>query len=137
MNYEKVDRNRIGLIHVAKEALGIKEEDYRAMLKSNFNVTSSKELTIPQFEKLMDIYKKLGFKSKYITLNQKKNIQKKSKMLWGEQVDAKLKDFIMQQVGYDVPLAKLTVKEAQKVVNGLDKVIEWKNKEKKSENRTY
>lgn len=128
MGYEKMDKNRIGLIHVAKETLGIKDADYRAMLKSNFNVTSSKELTIPQFEKLMDIYKKLGFKSKYMTLNQKKNIQKKSKMLWGEQADAKLKDFIMQQVGYDIPLTRLTVKEAQDVINGLDKIIEWKNK---------
>lgn len=130
MNYEKVDRNRIGLIHVAKEALGIKDADYRAMLKSNFNVISSKELTIPQFEKLMEIYKKLGFKSKYLTLNQKKNIQKKIKMLWGEQADTRLKDFIMQQVGYDVPLVRLTVKEAQAVINGLDKVIEWKGKGK-------
>lgn len=130
MAYEKIDKNRIGLIHVAKEALGIKDEDYRVMLKSNFNVASSKDLTIPQFERLMDMYKKLGFKSKYITLNQKKNIQKKIKMLWGEQADAKLKDFIMQQVGYDVPLVRLTVKEAQAVINGLDKVIEWKGKGK-------
>lgn len=130
MIYEKVDRNRIGLIHVAKETLGIKEEDYRAMLKSNFNVTSSKDLTIPQFEKLMEIYKKLGFKSKYITLNQKKNIQKKSKILWKEQTDIKLKNFIMQQVGYDISLTRLTVKEAQVVINGLDKVIEWKGKGK-------
>lgn len=130
MTYEKIDKNRIGLIHVAKEALGIKDEDYRVMLKSNFNVASSKDLTIPQFERLMDMYKKLGFKSKYLTLNQKKNIQKKSKMLWGEQADAKLKDFIMQQVGYDVPLVRLTVKEAQAVINGLDKVIEWKGKGK-------
>lgn len=135
MIYEKVDRNRIGLIHVAKETLGIKEEDYRAMLKSNFNVTSSKDLTIPQFEKLMEIYKKLGFKSKYITLNQKKNIQKKSKILWKEQTDIKLKNFIMQQVGYDIPLARLTVKEAQVVINGLDKVIEWKGKGKYDEKK--
>lgn len=131
MAYEKIDRNRIGLIHVAKEALGIKEEDYRAMLKSSFNVMSSKDLTVPQFLKLMEIYKKLGFKSKYLTFNQKKNIQKKSKMLWGEQVDVKLKDFIMQQVGYDVPLVRLTVKEAQDVINGLDKILEWKSKVKK------
>lgn len=128
MAYEKIDRNRIGLIHVAKEALGIKEEDYRAMLKSNFNVISSKDLTVPQFLKLMEIYKKLGFKSKYLTFNQKKNIQKKSKILWREQADTRLKDFIMQQVGYDVPLVKLTVKEAQDVINGLDKAIEWKRK---------
>lgn len=135
MIYEKVDRNRIGLIHVAKETLGIKEEDYRAMLKSNFNVTSSKDLTIPQFEKLMEIYKRLGFKSKYITLNQKKNIQKKSKILWKEQTDIKLKNFIMQQVGYDISLTRLTVKEAQVVINGLDKVIEWKGKEKYDEKK--
>lgn len=130
MGYEKIDKNRIGLIHVAKEALGIKEEDYRAMLKSNFNVTSSKDLTIPQFERLMEIYKKLGFKSKYLTLKQKSNIQKKSKILWKEQADIKLKNFIMQQVGYDIPLARLTVKEAQMVINGLDKVIEWKGEGK-------
>lgn len=132
MAYEKIDRNRIGLIHIAKEALGIKEEDYRAMLKSNFNVISSKDLTVPQFLKLMEIYKKLGFKSKYLTFNQKKNIQKKSKILWREQADTRLKDFIMQQVGYDVPLVKLTVKEAQDVINGLDKILEWKSKGKKA-----
>lgn len=130
MVYKKIDKNRIGLIHVAKEALGIKDTNYKAMLKSNFNVMSSKDLTVPQFERLMDIYKKLGFKSKYITLNQKKNIQKKSKMLWREQVDTRLKNFIMQQVGYDVPLVRLTVKEAQAVINGLDKAIEWKGKGK-------
>ena len=101
------------------------------MLKTNFNVTSSKELTVPQFERLMEIYKNLGFKSKYLTFNQKKNIQKKVKFLWGETTDEKLKDFIMKQVGYDIPLVRLTVAQAQNVINGLDKIIEWKSKVKK------
>lgn len=131
MTYEKIDRSRIGLIHVINGELKIPDENYRIMLKTNFNVTSSKDLTIPQFERLMEIYKNLGFKSKYLTFNQKKNIQKKIKFLWGETPDEKLKDFILKQVGYDIPLARLTVKEAQDVINGLDKIIEWKSKVKK------
>lgn len=132
MIYEKVDRNRIGLIHVAKETLGIKEEDYRAMLKSNFNVTSSKDLTIPQFKALMEIFEKLGYKSKYLTRKQLSNILNKAKIYWGKDFNKELKAFIKKQTGQEKQLGRLLVKEAQDVINGLDKMIDWKNKGKKT-----
>ena len=91
MIYEKVDRNKIALIHAAKAEIKMTEDNYRTVLKSRFNVTTSKDLTIPQ-----------------------------------------LKAFIKKQTGQEKQLGRLLVKEAQDVINGLDKMIDWKNKGKKT-----
>lgn len=131
MVYEKIDRNRIALIHTAKTEVNMREDNYRIILKNTFNVDTCKDLTIPQFNKLMEIFKELGFKGKYLTFNQKKNIQKKSEALWGKEYETKLKELVMKQIGYDIPIGRLTVKEGQNIINALEKILEWKSKVKK------
>ncbi|MBN2546548.1 MAG: regulatory protein GemA [Spirochaetes bacterium] len=57
-----IDRAKISLIHIAKTQLNLNEETYRSIL-SGIGVLSSKELTVDGFKKLMEAFKKLGFKS--------------------------------------------------------------------------
>ena len=132
MIYEKVDRNKIALIHAAKAEIKMTEDNYRTVLKSRFNVTTSKDLTIPQFKALMEIFEKLGYKSKYLTRKQLSNILNKAKIYWGKDFNKELKAFIKKQPGQEKQLGRLLVKEAQDVINGLDKMIDWKNKGKKT-----
>lgn len=51
----------IQLIHVAKTQLGLDDELYREVLESCTGKTSSKELTIPQLEAVLNRMKQLGF----------------------------------------------------------------------------
>lgn len=37
----------------------------------------------------------------------------------------------MKQIGYDIPIGRLTVKEGQNIINALEKILEWKSKVKK------
>jgi len=55
------NKRQTALIHTAKTRLGIKEEDYRAML-SGFGVESSKDLNTSQVQELMQFFESLGFK---------------------------------------------------------------------------
>lgn len=59
MVYEKIDKNRIALIHAAKIEVNMTEDNYRIILKNTFNVDTCKDLTIPQFNKLMETFKKI------------------------------------------------------------------------------
>ncbi|MHD0318737.1 phage protein GemA/Gp16 family protein [Fusobacterium sp. THCT1E2] len=59
MVYEKIDKNRIALIHAAKIEVNMTEDNYRIILKNTFNVDTCKDLTISQFNKLMETFKKI------------------------------------------------------------------------------
>jgi hypothetical protein len=48
-------------IHIAKKDMGLTEDQYEAML-SGMKVTSAKELTIPQMEKLVEYLKHYGWR---------------------------------------------------------------------------
>jgi phage gp16-like protein len=58
-----IDKKEIAVIHIAKTQLGISEEDYRAILKQQCGVESSKQLDKRGLATLMDYFAKLGFKS--------------------------------------------------------------------------
>lgn len=58
----KINKEEIALIHVAKAKLKLTEDNYRDIL-SDFNVSTSKDLDIQQFNNLMKVFEKLGFKS--------------------------------------------------------------------------
>ncbi|MBN2547482.1 MAG: regulatory protein GemA [Spirochaetes bacterium] len=82
-----VDQTKISLIHIAKAQLKLTEESYRSIL-SGVGVLSSKELSIDGFKRLMDVFKKLGFKS-YSYKNRKKYQRQKEinkyvgNQIWG------------------------------------------------------
>lgn len=51
------------VIHVAKTALRLRDEEYRALLKAEAGVASSADLDAAGFERLMKRFEKLGFVS--------------------------------------------------------------------------
>lgn len=51
----------IQLIHIGKSQLGLDDELYREILESCTGKTSSKQLSIPQLEAVLDRMKQLGF----------------------------------------------------------------------------
>jgi len=54
----------IRLIHVAKQKVGLTEEEYRALLEGISGKTSSTELTITELEAVLKAFKRLGFQVK-------------------------------------------------------------------------
>lgn len=61
------DRRRamIGKLHIARQQIGMAEEDYRAMLsRCADGKTSSTQLTLPQLDKALAKMKRLGFMPK-------------------------------------------------------------------------
>lgn len=54
---------QLALIHIAKNKLGIDDDLYRDILKAYFKVDTSKKLNQRQFDELLNIFNKSGFKS--------------------------------------------------------------------------
>lgn len=55
--------SKLKLIHIAKRALGMTDEDYRALLLRVGGVKSSSELTLEGFDAVMAEFNRLGFTS--------------------------------------------------------------------------
>lgn len=60
MKSEKIGNKAIQIIHIAKSQLMMKDSEYRTLLKS-FGVTTSKDLTPSQYEKLLHKFQADGF----------------------------------------------------------------------------
>lgn len=58
---------KIALLHVAKRALRLTDDDYRAMLMQAAGVESAKELDLLGFERVLAHLTRLGFKSTWST----------------------------------------------------------------------
>lgn len=58
-----MSKKHLSLIHVARNQLGLTEEDYRAVLLNVAGVSSSRDLTDSAFEAIMEHFQRLGFKS--------------------------------------------------------------------------
>ena len=62
----KTERQRRGLlakVHIARKDLGLDEELYRDVIESMFDVRSAGDLTIPQLERLVGVFKQWGFRA--------------------------------------------------------------------------
>ncbi len=59
----KIDRDKLSLIHVARAALRMNEDDYRGLLQRVAGVESSKDLDSAGFDAVMTEYSRLGFES--------------------------------------------------------------------------
>ena len=59
-----VENRHLRLLHVARRQVGIEEDDWRALLMNVAGVESSKDLTLAQFNELVDALKRMGFESK-------------------------------------------------------------------------
>lgn len=78
----KINKSKISLIHLAKNKLGLSEENYRSIL-SGLGVSSSKELTSGGFMHLMDTFKKLGFKSRSFKERKHYKHEYDKNQIWG------------------------------------------------------
>ena len=58
-----VSKQQIALLHVAKKELSLQDEDYRSILLLYGGVESSKHITLEGFERVMEHFERLGFKS--------------------------------------------------------------------------
>ncbi|WP_350654829.1 regulatory protein GemA [Pseudoalteromonas sp. D48-MNA-CIBAN-0056] len=54
----------IQLIHIAKGQLGLDDETYRAALLGSAGKTSCSQMSLPELNKVLDHFKKAGFKAK-------------------------------------------------------------------------
>jgi phage gp16-like protein len=52
---------KLAKIHIAKKALAITDDEYRAILEAKFGVESSKKLKLPQLEQLVGHFQALGW----------------------------------------------------------------------------
>ncbi len=57
-------RKQLTLVHLAKAQTGITEESYRDLLASRWKVASSKDLSHPQLDELLKVFRSLGFRAK-------------------------------------------------------------------------
>jgi hypothetical protein len=57
----KIGNKELAIIHIAKAQCGWSDAEYRHVLKDGFGVTSSKQLTSKQADKLMGLFKADGF----------------------------------------------------------------------------
>jgi hypothetical protein len=63
---DKTHRRRNGLlalVHIGKKELGLRDDEYRDVLKY-WGVTTSAEMSIPELEELVEYFESLGFKKK-------------------------------------------------------------------------
>lgn len=64
-----LSRNKIAVIQVARQQLGLTEEDYRGILRNCGGVASSKDLSDDGFEAVMFRFSQLGFRSTWNRAN--------------------------------------------------------------------
>jgi len=71
----KIGKKELAIIHIAKTQCGWTEEEYRHTLKDGFGVSSSKELTSKQADKLLARFQAEGFR--IVSKEKKRNQGKK------------------------------------------------------------
>ena len=131
--YQPQNRNAIvAKVHVAKKELGLDEETYRALLKDVTGQESTKELTMPQLESVIERLIKQGFKPKKTKADRafaQDAPSKKIRALWLELNKAGLvKDpnesalcaFVKRQTGVEA-LQWLTPDQSRNVIEALKK----------------
>lgn len=127
----KISEGQIKKIHVIKSEIRMSEENYRAMLKSLFNVESSKNLSFQQakilIEKLIEQHKK----ETGITPAQLSRINHLADEIYKTNTYQRLKDCIERNIGYAVPVNALSKKEATKIINVLEEIKKWLQKKEK------
>ncbi len=61
---DKVSAKQLQLIHIAVAQLGLDDETYRSYMERSFKVRSSKDLSYDEATRLIDQFKKWGFRIK-------------------------------------------------------------------------
>ena len=122
---KEIKKHQIKYIHTLKHKAGLKDEDYRLLLKSKFNKNSSKDLSYNQAEILIKILDRLI--NDYATEKQKNKLNSLYSKVFNEKDK---KEFIEHYLVKDKTMDNMTVKECSKLIYVLEEILEWQEKRK-------
>ena len=120
---KEIKKHQIKYIHTLKHKAGLKNEEYRILLKSKFNKKSSKDLSYNQAEILIKIFERLI--NNYAT---EKQINKFNTLYSKVYYEKDKKEFIEQYLGKDKIVDNMTVKECSKLIYILEEIVDWQEK---------
>ena len=124
---KEIKKHQIKYIHTLKHKASLKDEEYRALLKSKFNKESSKDLSYNQAEVLIKILERLI--NNYAT---EKQINKFNNLYNKVYYEKEKKEFIEQYLGKDKTVENMTVKDCSKLIYILEEIVEWQEKRNKN-----
>lgn len=122
---KEIKKHQIKYIHTLKHKAGLKDEEYRILLKSKFNKKSSKDLSYNQAEILIKIFERVI--NNYAT---EKQINKFNTLYSKVYYEKDKKEFIEQYLGKDKTVDNITVKECSKLIYILEEIVDWQEKRK-------
>ena len=120
---KEIKKHQIKYIHTLKHKAGLKDEEYRILLKSKFNKKSSKDLSYNQAEILIKIFERLI--NNYAP---EKQINKFNTLYSKVYYEKDKKEFIEQYLGKDKIVDNMTVKECSKLIYILEEIVDWQEK---------
>ena len=120
---KEIKKHQIKYIHTLKHKAGLKDEEYRILLKSKFNKKSSKDLSYNQAEILIKIFERLI--NNYAT---EKQINKFNTLYSKVYYEKDKKEFIEQYLGKEKIVDNMTVKECSKLIYILEEIVDWQEK---------
>lgn len=120
---EKIKNGQIKYIHILKNKLNLKDEDYRNLLESKFNKKTSKDLSSKQAEILIKILDRLI--NDYATEKQKNKLNSLYSKVYKEKDK---KEFIEHYLGKDKTMDNMSIQECSKLIYILEEIVEWQEK---------
>jgi hypothetical protein len=122
---KEIKKHQIKYIHTLKHKAGLKDEDYRLLLKSKFNKNSSKDLSYNQAEILIKILDRLI--NDYATEKQKNKLNSLYSKVYKEKDK---KEFIGHYLGKDKTMDNMSIQECSKLIYILEEIVNWQEKRK-------
>lgn len=122
---EKIKNGQIKYIHILKNKLNLKDEDYRNLLESKFNKKTSKDLSFKQAEILIKILERLI--NNYATDKQKSRFNTLYNKVYYEKDK---QDFIEEYLGNGKTENNISIQECSKLIYILEEILEWQEKRK-------
>ena len=122
---KEIKKHQIKYIHTLKHKAGLKDEDYRLLLKSKFNKNSSKDLSYNQAEILIKILERLI--SNYATEKQKSRFNTLYNKVYYEKDK---QDFIEEYLGKGKTENNMNIQECSKLIYILEEIVDWQEKRK-------
>ena len=120
---KEIKKHQIKYIHTLKHKACLKDEEYRALLKSKFYKKSSKNLSYNQAEILIKILQRLI--NNYAT---EKQINKFNALYSKVYYEKDKQEFIEQYLGKEKTLENMTVRECSKLIYVLEEIVDWQEK---------
>ena len=122
---EKIKNGQIKYIHILKNKLNLKDEDYRNLLESKFNKKTSKDLSSKQAEVLIKILERLI--NNYATEKQKNKFNTLYSKVYYEKDK---QEFIERYLGKGKTENNMNVQECSKLIYVLEEIVDWQEKRK-------